>query len=261
MLLRALVAASLLALLTIILLPVQVLAVSRKWALRRSIPHLFHRLACPLIGVRISVIGTPPRHETTLIVSNHSSWLDVAAISAVTPTVFIAKREIERWPVFGLLAKLQRSVFVDRQRRRATDRVNEQIAQRLASGDHVVLFAEGTSGDGTRILPFRSALVGAAATALVHDIGRAHILVQPLSIVYTRLQGIPLGREHRFHTAWCGTVALVPHLVHVLREGALDVTLSWGEPFRYTLQSDRKTVTRELQIAVRKLSLHASRLR
>jgi 1-acyl-sn-glycerol-3-phosphate acyltransferase len=97
-----------------------------------------------------------------LIVANHSSWLDISIITSLAPVVFVAKAEIARWPFFGLLAKLQRSIFVERDRRHKTGAVTSEIAQRLAEGDPVLLFGEGTAGDGNRVLPFRTALIGAA---------------------------------------------------------------------------------------------------
>jgi 1-acyl-sn-glycerol-3-phosphate acyltransferase len=238
----------------LLLLPLQILALLFRWPLQRQVPLLFHRVACMLIGIRIKVIGTPPCETKTLIVSNHSSWIDIPAISATIPVVFIAKHEISRWPVFGLLARLQRAVFVDRQKRHATGRVNDQVARRLIDGDHVVLFAEGTSSDGTRVLPFKSALIGAAGHALVHDNGRSHVRVQPLSIAYVSRHGIQLGRHDRPHIAWYGNMPLLPHLMRVLGKGNIDLTLTWGEPIHYGSDSDRKVVARELERAVRNLT-------
>lgn len=255
--LRASATAILLALVTIALLPVQAMAVALKRPIRRHLPRAYHRLACRLIGLNISTVGRPPDGPSALIVANHASWIDISAISATTPVVFIAKSEIAAWPIFGVLARLQRSVFVDRSRRSGTKAVNAEVADRLIGGDHVVLFAEGTSSDGLRLLPFRSALIGAASDALLRTDGRREIVIQPLSVVYTRLHGVPIGRHHRYRAAWCGSTPLLPHLVRVLRDGSLDVTLTWGEPILYTRDSDRKQTARQLEAAVRALSLAA----
>lgn len=252
--LRAIIVASLLIVLVAVLLPIQAVAVWCGFALQRRLPHLFHRLACRLIGLRIRIAGTPPRGATTLIVANHSSWIDIPAIAATLPVVFIAKREVSSWPLFGLLARLQRAIFVDRQRRSATGRTNDEIARRLIAGDHVVLFAEGTSSDGNRVLPFKSALIGAAGDALARDGGRPHIVVQPLSLAYTHLDGMPLSRHDRCHVAWYGAMPLLPHLARVLRKGAIDLTLTFGEPVLYRPDSDRKAVTRALETTVRDIT-------
>jgi len=106
--------------------------------------------------------------------------------------------------VFGWLARLQRTVFVDR-RIRSTATQRDEISQRFAAGDALILFPEGTSGDGNRILPFKTALFGAAAQR-----GRIEpVVVQPVSLAYTRLDGIPIGRAYRPFVAWYGAMDLL----------------------------------------------------
>jgi 1-acyl-sn-glycerol-3-phosphate acyltransferase len=170
---------------TLSLLPFQWLAVRLNLPARRRIPVLYHRMVCAILGLRIHVNGRPVERRPLLIVANHASWLDVSVITALVPVVFVAKREIASWPLFGLLARLQRSVFVDRARRHQTREVNGEIAQRLAEGDPVVLFGEGTASDGNRVLPFRTALIGAAGAALAQAGEAERVWIQPLSLAYT----------------------------------------------------------------------------
>src|SRR6202008_3814027 len=172
---------SVFALVTLVLMPVQWLAVALKRPLRRRVPVFYHRFVCRLLGVRVRTSGMPVGDRPLLIVANHSSWLDISIITSLAPVVFVAKSEIARWPFFGLLAKLQRTVFVERDRRHKTGEVNAQIAQRLAEGDPVLLFGEGTAGDGNRVLPFRTALIGAAGAALASAQHDGEIWIQPLS--------------------------------------------------------------------------------
>ena len=243
---------------TAVLMPAQALSVAFRWPSRRWIPVMYHRAVCKLIGVRLHVVGSCTPRRPLLIVANHSSWLDIIVISAAAPVIFIAKREVSTWPFFGLLAKLQRSVFVDRQRRHKTAEVNAEIATRLLDGDPVVLFGEGTSSDGNRVLPFRTALIGAAHAALsAADVG--HVSMQPLSIAYARRHGVPLGREERRSLAWYGGIDLWPHLLKVLRRGAVDVIVTWGEPVPYGTDSDRKQVAGELESTVRQITAAARR--
>ena len=130
-------------------------------------PILFHRVFLRLFSVRVTQSGTPPAPgEAALVLANHVSWLDIVVIGSLRPLSFVAKSEIAGWPVIGTLARLQRTVFIDRARRGATATVNSMIGERVAAGELVVLFAEGTTGDGLRLLPFRSSLVGAAREAL-----------------------------------------------------------------------------------------------
>jgi lyso-ornithine lipid O-acyltransferase len=237
----------------------QWIAVALRLPARRLIPVLYHRAICRLLGVRIRVNGQPPRRGPVLLIANHVSWLDICVLTALAPVVFVAKREVSTWPVFGLLAKLQRSVFVDRSRRQATRDTNTEIAARLAEGDPVVLFAEGTSSDGNRVLPFRSSLIGAARTATENGTGASAVAIQPLAIVYTGIDGLPIGRQHRPHVAWYGAMDLLPHLAAVIRRGAIDVTVSFGEPLAFDHSADRKAIARAMEQSVREMRVAALR--
>jgi len=231
------------------LMPVQWLALRFGWPLRQRLPRLFHRIALRVIDVRVKVAGQPSRAlRPLLFVSNHNSWLDIPVLGSIEPLVFVAKSEVASWPLFGTFARMQRSVFVDRNRRQVTGDVNRSIASRLTGGDPVVLFGEGTSSDGNRVLPFRSALLGALRDAMEGD---GMSFVQPVSISYTRFHGLPMGRQHRDIAAWCGDTELVPHLLRVLREGAIDVVVTFGEPIAVRQADDRKALSRKLESLVR----------
>ncbi len=249
---------SIFALVTIVLMPVQWLAVALKRPLRQRIPVFYHRFVCRLLGVRVRASGVPVGDRPLLIVANHSSWLDISIITSLAPVVFVAKSEIARWPFFGLLAKLQRTVFVERDRRQKTGEVNVQIAQRLAEGDPVLLFGEGTAGDGNRVLPFRTALIGAARDAIA-SAGNDRVWIQPLSIAYVSQQGIALGRHLRPRAAWYGKMKLSEHIGKIVRTGAVDVSVTWGEPIPYDGAIDRKVLARQLESAVRSSTVAALR--
>jgi lyso-ornithine lipid O-acyltransferase len=244
---------------TIVLIPFQWLSVHLRLPTRRSIPVFYHGIVHSMLGVRIRAVGNRIREHPLLIVSNHVSWLDISVITALAPVVFVAKREVASWPLFGLLAKLQRSIFVDRTRRQKTSEVNAEIAQRLAEGDPVLLFGEGTSSDGNRVLPFRTALIGAARDALADAEHVQRVWIQPLSIAYTRLQGLPLGRQHRPRVAWYGGAPLWPHLLGICQRGGIDVVVTWGEPVAFDETSDRKTIARSLETTIRRMTTQALR--
>jgi 1-acyl-sn-glycerol-3-phosphate acyltransferase len=251
---RPVIAVLVMAAVSLIGIPLQWISVQMNLPSRRWIPWLFHNICRRMFGVRVSVRGAPADERPLLLVSNHCSWLDIIVLSSIVPVVFIAKSEIERWPLFGLFAKLQRSIFVNRSRRRDTGKVNNIIAARLAEGDPVVLFGEGTASDGNLVLPFRSALLGALKETLGEE-GRGHI--QPVSVAYTRLQGIPMGRQHRPVAACYGDISLVKHLKRVLREGAIDVTVTFGVPLEVEPNVDRKVLARAAEDAVRRMTVAA----
>jgi 1-acyl-sn-glycerol-3-phosphate acyltransferase len=245
--------------LTLLLAPFQLVALAFDLPLQRTIPHLCHRVLCALIGVRISQVGRRSDVRPALILSNHVSWLDICVISALSPVAFVAKSEVAGWPVFGWLAKLQRTIFINRKARHQTGAATREIAGRLLGGDAVVLFAEGTSSDGSHVLPFRSSLVGAVHHALGHSTHHTSITVQPMSLAYTCLGGVPIGRGQRQRVAWYGDAGLIPHLVQLLASGAVDVTVSWGEAVAYDMRADRKAIARDAEKSVRRMTAAALR--
>jgi 1-acyl-sn-glycerol-3-phosphate acyltransferase len=245
--------------LTLVLLPFQLIGMIFDLRLQRTIPHFYHRILCALIGVRIREVGTRSAASPALILSNHVSWLDICVITALGPVVFVAKSEVAGWPVFGWLARLQRTIFINRQARHQTGAATREIAGRLLGGDAVVLFAEGTSSDGIRVLPFRSSLVGAVHHALGDGTQHTHVTVQPMSLAYVSLSGLRMGRGLRERVAWYGDAELIPHLLSVLASGAVDVTVSWGEAVAYDMRADRKAIARDAEFSVRRMTAAALR--
>ncbi|MEQ8814886.1 MAG: lysophospholipid acyltransferase family protein [Thalassobaculum sp.] len=209
-------------LLTLALLPVQMVAVALGLRLRETLPRFYHRLCTRLLGFRVVVRGRRLPERPVLFVCNHVSYLDIMVLGSVITGCFVAKSEVAGWPGFGLLAKLQRTVFVER-RRSAVARHGDAIAERLKGGDNLILFAEGTSSDGTRVLPFKSGLLAAAD----HRVDDAPLTVQPVSIAYTRLNGMPIGRGLRPFLAWFGDMELAPHLWEVVALGRITVVVEF----------------------------------
>jgi len=235
---------------TLLVIPVQALLLALRSGWSDWVPNYYHRLLCWLLGVRLHVTGEIARDRPVLIISNHISWLDIIVISSLAPLHFIAKREVADWPFFGLLAKLQRTLFVDRERRTAVRETAHEIAGRLKNGERIVLFAEGTSSDGNQILPFKSALIGAAALAAGEEGDGAAI--QTLALAYTRVHGLPMGRMSRTHVAWYGDMDMIPHVWGLLRQGPLDVHVSVSEPLRLENVRDRKKLAAISETQVRR---------
>jgi len=202
----------------------------------RTLPHAYHKLVCQLFGIRLHIKGSIDPGEAALLVSNHISWLDIIVLSATAPVSFVARADVGSWPFVSLLAKLQRSVFIDRARRTMAKQQAGEIAKRLAEGDNIVLFAEGTSSDGNRVLPFRSALFSAAAG----DGSGSAAMVRMVMIAYTHLHGLPIQRHQRPLVAFYGEMDMLSHVWNVLKSGPLDVTVSISEPVPLGSLSGRK---------------------
>ncbi|GHC74623.1 lysophospholipid acyltransferase family protein [Limoniibacter endophyticus] len=230
---------------TLILMPVQILAVATGFPDPRAIPQFWHRLALRCLGLRIRLRGKLRKTRPLMIAANHVSWADIVVLGALVPASFIAKSDIAEWPLIGILAKLQRSIFVERTERRKAAAQAAQIAQRLQNEDVMVLFAEGTTGDGSSLLPFKSTLFEAPRMVLGEEV--ESILVQPVSIIYTRMHGIVMSRSERIAASWIGDTDLLPHLLRLLREGGADVEVSFGEPIRFDRQMSRKVVAKKVQ--------------
>lgn len=247
--------------LTLPLMPVQ--AGLNRYAphLARRLPHWYHRRVCRLIGVRLHIDGDIAPNRPVLFIANHTSWLDIPVLSAVAPVSFVAKKEVGSWPGVSALARLQRTVFVDRERRAAVGTTASEIIERLAAGDSIVLFAEGTSSDGNRVLPFRTALFAAAKPSAAADAGASggvdasgklhDAVVQTISIAYTRLHGVPLNRADRPLIGWYGDMDLPPHAWQLLKAGPIDARIVIGAPVPLDDFADRKALARHSEQEVR----------
>jgi 1-acyl-sn-glycerol-3-phosphate acyltransferase len=211
---------------TFSMMPVQAVLLALGGPARRRFPRFYHRWATKLLGLHIVTRGEPSASHPTLFVANHSSYLDITVLASLIEVSFIAKSEMARWPFFGRLAKLQRSVFVDRRPGNVTSHANE-VARRLADGDSLVLFAEGTTSDGNRILPFKSALFSVAEQASPER----PLTIQPVTIVPTHLDGIPLGRSLRPIYSWFGDMPLMSHAWAALCTGRLTVSVEFHPAF------------------------------
>jgi 1-acyl-sn-glycerol-3-phosphate acyltransferase len=231
-------------LLTLALMPVQVLLIVSGTRWSRRLPMLYHRLCCRLMGIDVVQIGEMSRRRPTLFVSNHTSYLDITVLGSVIQGSFVAKAEVAQWPVYGWLAKLQRTVFVER-RRQTSHRQRDQLKERLAAGDNLILFPEGTSNDGNRVLPFRSALLSVAEAE-----AKNRLLIQPVSIAYVALNGIPMGHGLRPLVAWYGDMTLGPHLWQFSRLGKITVIVEFHPPVNLVTIGDRKGLARHCSVAV-----------
>lgn len=208
---------------TLALMPVQAvgLALRRPWA--AQFPRFYHRQCCRVLGFDVRQIGEPAGARPVLFASNHVSYTDITVLGSLIAGSFVAKSEVAGWPFFGWLAKLQRSVFVDRQVR-STVQQRDAIAERLAAGDALILFPEGTSADGNFILPFKSALFSVVFNR------EPPVTVQPVSLAYTKLDGLPIGRRLRPFFAWYGDMDLAPHLWRLLGLGTVEVVVEFHSP-------------------------------
>lgn len=220
---------------TALLLPVQAVAVALNAPLGWRLPRYYHRICCRILGIRVETRGAITDRRPTLFIANHTSYLDIEILGALLEAGFIAKAEIAGWPLFGILAKLQRCVFVERRGVRAGAQ-RDELRQRLEERHSLILFPEGTSSDGNRVRPFKSALFAAAQ----HQIDGAPVTVQPVSVSYVRFDGYPLGRTFRPLYAWYGDMDMMSHIFEALGVGTLTVAVQFHEPVTLAQFASRK---------------------
>lgn len=200
------------------------------WLSRSSVRHL------KIFGYSTHVSGPIPRRG--LLISNHLSYLDILAISAVTPAVFVSKAEVRRWPLFGWFAAIAGTVFVDRERRTHVGEVNREIEAALAAGALVVVFPEGTSSDGATVLPFRTSLLEPAARG-GHEIA--------VGWLHYDLEDGDAATE----VCYWGDHSFVAHLLNLLGKKRIRATQRFATFQRAT--DDRKELARQLHAAVLEL--------
>jgi lyso-ornithine lipid O-acyltransferase len=206
--------------------------------------RIYWRVFARLIGIRVRVVGTPARRSggrRVVYVSNHSSWVDVPVIGGVLDGCFVAKGDVAGWPVIGTIARLGRSAFVSRSRA-TTGKERDAMRAKLKAGDNLILFPEGTSSDGSRVLPFRTSFFAIAEARENEDRGELP-LIQPVSVVYDRLGGLPAGRASRPVFAWYGDMDIASHFWRLAQHIGLRATVLLHTPLDPARFQDRKALS------------------
>ena len=220
---------------TLLCLPIQGVLVLLPGSAKNNFARFYHRTLCWLIGLKLQVVGRPAP-GATLFVSNHTSWLDVLTLGAVLDARFVSKAEVATWPLIGWVAKLGRCVFVSRNRSRTGDEA-DAMTIRLRAGEGLILFPEGTTSDGTRVLPFRSSFFSVAGHAAQ---------VQPVTVVYDRMGFLPACRRDRPLFAWYGDMETASHAWRLLRRTGTRATVVLHEAFAPAALPSRKTMAAEV---------------
>lgn len=238
---RVLLAGATLIVFLAVAVPLQYIALHLRWPWRGMIPVAFCRILTRLLRVRVSVRGASPPALAAprLLAANHISWIDILALYSVEPICFLAKREVGGWPLIGFFARLQETVFVDRNRRRSIPAANAAMARRMLEGRPALLFPEGTTGDGLLLRKFHSSHFAAARDLLIEASGIDSVAVQPVAISYSS----PAA-------AWLGEASLLPHVWTVLKGGPIRCDLTFGEPLRYGRETNRKVMAGEVAVQI-----------
>ena len=221
-------------LLTLALLPFQFIIVFFIKNYTYIIPYFYHKICLRIFGIKIKTFGKVSSNFPILLISNHASYLDIIILGSLFKTSFIAKKEISKWPLLGILAKLQNTIFIDRRVSSLKNQEN-QIIKHLNEKKNLVIFPEGTSSDGNRVLPFKSSLFNIFEKNL-----NSKILVQTITIVYKKINGIPMNRIERRNITWHSNMDLIPNIFNVLKKLSIEVEIIFNDEFLPSKEYDRK---------------------
>lgn len=197
----------------------------------RTIERLAWALVLRLFRVRVVIHGQPAQGGV-LMLANHVSWIDIAALGGAVDACFVAKAEVGGWPVIGPAARRIGCLFVDRGSRRSAQLIAVQLGERLNGGRNVIVFPEGTTGPGDHVLPFRSTLTGASA--------RLPLTVQPVCLAYRTARDRSLA-------AWLGDASLLPHALALARSGGVALDIWFEQPF---IVADRKAAAAQAETVI-----------
>ena len=202
-------------------------------------PVIFHKLLIWLLSVRIELEGEiNTSNDCNLYISNHLSYIDIPILGSMYPVRFVAKSEVENWPLFGFLAKLGRTIFISRNRSESLNQKNK-IFKSLSSDEKVFIFPEGTTSDGNRVLDFKSSSFSA--------LEGQNLIIQPIVIVYSDLNGIPINRWLRPVIAWYGDMDLKPHLSKLASLRSIKARLIYLDKVNAKDFSSRKNLSKHLE--------------
>lgn len=188
---------------------------TKKW-----LYFLFYKV----LGGKVKLSGTICPDKPTLFVANHVSFLDILVLGYILPNAsFVSKSAVGKWPIVGTLAKMHGTIFVQRARSSVKGELNI-IQKALKEKKRLILFPEGTSYDGTHIKPINS--------SFFHCQDISPVTIQPLTISYTHLHGIPMGRFGRWLYGWFGDIGLLPHIRHIVSNAPFSATILFHPSFQ-----------------------------
>ncbi len=232
--------------LLLVLVPFQILALLFWRRTSYWIPVFAFRAVLWLLNTRLQITGTAAP-EGTFIIANHIHFYDIIVMGAVCPMIFVAKSDVKSWPVLNWLSMLNRTIFVIRKRGKHTVRTTKEISQHLNKGLRVVVYPEGTTGNGTQILPFKSTLFSAplevAKIKPNHQKSEPVQYVQPVTIAYIKEGNIRMGWQKRAYFAWLGDESFISAVGKLFTSSGLTINLRFHAPIKMDDTLDRKTLS------------------
>ena len=218
----------------IILAPFQYIFIKFKLKYRTYLPIIFHRTVLKILGVKVKLLGNKTDLRPLVLVGNHTSYLDIIILGSIMPISFIAKEEIKDWFLFGFLAKMQNTIFIERKNYKTLESLRN-INKSIELNSAIVLFPEGTTNTGKNILKFRSSLFNLFEV-------NSTLGLQNFSLCYTHVNSMPIDNRIRPQISWYGDMKIINHLLNFLKFSSVNVTLVF-QPTLSTEGLDRKSIS------------------
>ena len=197
-----------------------------QWGIRRA------------FGIKLIVKGTPVKNRQTLYVSNHISYFDIPVVGSLVMGSFIARGDMTKWPLFGYMGKMQQTIYISRERNDALEGKNA-LEEKLKDGANLIIFAEGTSSDGSKVLPFKSSLF---SLAIDNPVGKP-LAVQPITISLLDVAGQPaVTCAVRDLYTWHGDMTLWSHIWQFAKLKGATVEVKFHAPRDAATYNDRKAL-------------------
>ena len=208
-------------------------------SIRNNSPIFFHKFLLWTLSINVEIEGQlETAKNCNLFVSNHISYLDIPILGSNFPLRFVAKSEVASWGIFGFLAKLAQTIFIKRNKN-DTFNQKQKLKKLLLSNEKILIFPEGTTSDGNRVLDFKSSSFSA--------VEKENFRIQPITLVYSEFNGIPINRWLRPILAWYGDMDLKPHLSFLVNLRPIKVKLIFSDPVKSEIFSNRKDLNNYLQ--------------
>jgi 1-acyl-sn-glycerol-3-phosphate acyltransferase len=232
------------------LVPFFVLGTALKIPGAQNLALWFHRGVLLCFNIECVTEGEVVTSRPTLYISNHISYIDIFVLGSRVPGTYIAKIEVASWPLFGTLAKLQKTLFVERRSSKVSGQI-EQMQQHLLNKSNLILFPEGTSATGTHVAPFHTSFFQAAAD------DESKITIQPITVSYTHYKHQRMDREARDFYAWYKPRKILPHFLNGLGIGRGTANLTFHKPVKFIDFESRKACSKHCETVIRQGLLDA----
>ena len=227
-------------------IPLQIIFNLVGFKFKKLYPLLFYKIIKLITGIQINYNRTNfnKKKKGVLYIANHVSWFDIICLGTILNARFVAKKEVSRMGIFGFLAKLSNTYFIDNSDKKKISEYNEEIKKKLVQGENFIIFPEGTTSDGNGIKSFKSSMLECVFS------NDKNLCIQPISICYTKKNNLPMGLYMRRNIAWVGDTSMVSAMTNFLATGPITVDLVFHNLMAINYFKNRKDLANYCEVKI-----------